>query len=77
MGTTCTVKYTATCCASHKEDAIIPKFKDNLIFFRQIWMISFVVWNNDGPHSWKDFAQGLTVGIFPWEVLKPFKTVNF
>lgn len=77
MGTTCAVKYATIYCALHEEDTIIPKYKDNLFFFRRYIDDIFCIWNNNGPHSWKNFEQDLTFGILNWEVSKPLKTVNF
>ena len=77
MGTTCAVKYATIYCALHEEETIIPKYKNNLFFFRRYIDDIFCIWNNEGPHSWEDFEKDLTFGILHWEVYKPSKTVDF
>ena len=77
MGATCAVKYTTIYCALHEQETIIPKYKDNLLFFRRYIYDIFSIWNNEDPHSWEDFEKDLTFGILHWEVSKPSKTVDF
>ena len=77
MGTASAVKYATLYCAIHEENTIIPKYGQQMLYFRRYIDDIFIIWNNDGPFTWQSLQEDLTYGILQWEVNKPSLSVNF
>ena len=77
MGTIAAVKYATLYCALHKEEFIIPKYKDQLLYFKRFIDDIIVIWDDTGQFTWKDFVQDLKFGILEWEAKEPSHQINF
>lgn len=76
MGTIVAVKYATIYCASHEQNFILPKYRDQFIYFKRYIDDIFLIWL-PGPINWKDLITDLRFGKMKWEVNNPAKMVNF
>jgi len=76
MGTIVAVKYATIYCASHKQNTILPKYKDQFLYFKRYIDDIFLIWI-PGPLDWTDLKTDLKFGKTTWEINNPSKMVNF
>ena len=62
MGTSVACKYATLYLAGHEKNYIIPKYKQQLIYFRRYIDDIFVIWNPIGEHNWQEFHKDLCFG---------------
>ena len=77
MGTIAAVKYATIYFAQHEHDTIIPKYKNQMLYFRRYIDDIFIIWDTQGPFSWKDLENDLTYEKLKWETNEPSNTVDF
>ena len=77
MGTISAVKYATLYCALHEEEYIIPKYKNQLLYFKRYIDDIIIIWDDSGQYSWNTLVQDLKFGILEWEAKAPSYSINF
>ena len=69
MGTTAACVYTTIYYAYHERKTLLPKYKNNLLFFKRLIDDMFGIWKpSDDPNAWENFKEHLSFGILEWEM---------
>ena len=76
MGTIVAVKYATLYFASHENNTILPKYKDQLLYYKRFIDDIFIIWL-PGEHTWQNLQQDLSFGRMNWSVDKPSNKTNF
>ena len=76
MGTIVAVKYATIYYASHENNTLIPKYQDQMLYYKRFIDDIFIIWL-PGRYSWKDLQQDLSFGRMTWTVEQPKKEANF
>ena len=77
MGTITAVKYATLYYALHEEELIIPKYQDQMLYFRRYIDDIFIIWDGKGKYSWEELNNDLKFGILNWKMAKPEYSVDF
>ena len=77
MGTMTTVKYATLYYALYEEELLIPKYQDQMLYFRRYIDDIFIIWNKNGKYSWEELNKDLKFGLFNWEMAKPEYSLDF
>ena len=77
MGTSVAVMYANIYCSYRERTLILPKYKNNIIYYKRYVDDVFSLWRDTTTTTWKDLAKDLPQGILKWIVQKPECTVNF
>ena len=76
MGTIVAVRYATIYCASHEEEHIIPKYQNQLLYFRRFIDDIFIIWR-PGRYNHNTLQQDLNFGKLRWIVSPPSSSVDF
>ena len=78
MGTTAACIYATIYYAYHERKTLLPKYKNNLLFFKRLINDTFGIWKpSDDPNAWKNFKEHLSFGILELEVEEHTTSANF
>ena len=76
MGTIVAVKYATIYYASHENNTLIPKYQNQMLYYKRFIDDIFIIWL-PGRFSWEDLQQDLSFGRMTWTVEKPKKETHF
>ena len=76
MGTIVALKYATIYFASHENNTIIPKYKNQFLYYNRFIDGIFIVWL-PGVSAWEDLQQDLSFGRMNWSVETPSNNTNF
>ena len=62
----------------HEIKTLIPRYKNNLLFFERFIDNMFSIWTpSDDPNAWENFKKNPRFGILEWEVEERKTSVDF
>ena len=76
MGTIVAVKYATIYYASHENNTLIPKYQEQMIYYKRFIDDIFIIWL-PGRYSWEELQQDLSFGKMTWTIEQPKKETNF
>ena len=77
MGTITAVKYAALYYALHEEELLIPKYQDQMLYFRRYVDDILIIWDEKGKFSLEELNKDLKFGLLNWETAKPEYSMDF
>ena len=78
MGTSAAVMWATLYFGYHKAHCLIPKYKNNFLYFKRFIDDIFGIWLLDDTTAWLDFKRDLNnFGILTWDINEPSLTVDF
>ena len=78
MGTSAAVMWATLYFGYHEVHTLIPKYSNNLLYFRRFIDDMFIIWLRDDTDAWPKFCADVNnFGILTWEIEEPSTTVDF
>jgi len=78
MGTSAAVMWATLYYGYHEVHTLIPRYRNNLFYFRRFIDDIFIIWLRDSTDAWQNFCTDVNnFGILTWEIEEMSNTVNF
>ena len=78
MGTSAAVMWATLYFGYHEVHTLIPKYSNNLLYFRRFIDDMFIIWLRDDTDAWPKFCADVNdFGILTWEIEEQSTTVDF
>ena len=77
MGTSVAVMFANIYCAYRERTVILPKFRNNIVYYKRYVDDVFSLWRDTPDYTWEDLRATLPQGILKWTVERPSTTVDF
>lgn len=78
MGTSAAVMWATLYYGYHEVHTLIPRYNNNLFYFRRFIDDIFLIWLRDGTDAWANFCSDVNnFGILTWDIDEQSTSVNF